>query len=194
MNYIAYLIATCGGLGKIKIAPGTIGSILAFPLAYMIITLIPLYDINFFSFAAISVFEQQAISALLLLLLVSIFLFFIGAIASDIYSKNIAISDPKEVIIDEVAGQMLTIALCIFSLPLAHYSKLSRYIDANMLDMICVAALPFILFRLYDITKPWPINWLDSNIKGGIGIMLDDFAAAIFATVSQYAIILAVGV
>jgi phosphatidylglycerophosphatase A len=46
-----------------------------------------------------------------------------------------------------------------------------------------------VLFRLFDIIKPWPINWLDKNIKGGIGIMVDDIVAAIFASVIHYAII-----
>lgn len=41
----------------------------------------------------------------------------------------------------------------------------------------------FILFRVFDIAKPWPIKWLDRNIKGGVGIMIDDVLAGIFAAI-----------
>jgi phosphatidylglycerophosphatase A len=49
---------------------------------------------------------------------------------------------------------------------------------------------PFILFRIYDICKPWPINWFDNNIKGALGVMIDDIVAAIFAVVTHYVILL----
>jgi phosphatidylglycerophosphatase A len=45
------------------------------------------------------------------------------------------------------------------------------------------------LFRLFDALKPWPINWLDKNIKGALGVMVDDVAAAIFASVVQYVLV-----
>jgi phosphatidylglycerophosphatase A len=44
-------------------------------------------------------------------------------------------------------------------------------------------AFGFLLFRLFDIWKPWPISWADQNIKGGMGIMIDDVIAAIYAGV-----------
>ena len=46
----------------------------------------------------------------------------------------------------------------------------------------------FILFRLFDIAKPWPIGWLDQKVKGGLGIMLDDLLAAIFALITLWVI------
>lgn len=49
-------------------------------------------------------------------------------------------------------------------------------------------AAGFLLFRLFDIAKPWPISWLDRNVKGGLGIMLDDIAAGIFAGAVLYLI------
>jgi phosphatidylglycerophosphatase A len=58
-----------------------------------------------------------------------------------------------------------------------------------MINFSFLFVLPFVLFRLFDIIKPWPINWFDKNIKGGIGIMVDDIVAAIFASVTHYAII-----
>ena len=48
----------------------------------------------------------------------------------------------------------------------------------------------FLLFRLFDIWKPWPISWADQNVKGGLGILLDDLIAGVFAGGIIYAIFL----
>ena len=50
--------------------------------------------------------------------------------------------------------------------------------------------LGFVLFRLFDIVKPWPIRWLDARVKGGFGVMLDDVLAGVFAWLSLQLIIL----
>ena len=76
--------------------------------------------------------------------------------------------DPQEIVIDEVIGQMLPLlALPIYEtlypLPLLYY---------------CVPA--FLLFRLFDIWKPFPINYIDKNIHGSLGIILDDVLAGIY--------------
>ena len=96
--------------------------------------------------------------------------------------------DPKEVVIDEVAGQMLTVALSFPSVLFVITSEIPRFISTGVTFFIFLFFLPFILFRFCDIIKPWPINWLDKNIKGGIGIMVDDILAAIFAAILHYAI------
>ena len=79
--------------------------------------------------------------------------------------------DPQEIVIDEVVGQMLVLLAIpiyetLYPLPLEYY---------------CVCA--FLLFRLFDIWKPYPINYVDDNIKGSLGIMFDDILAAIFAVI-----------
>ena len=61
--------------------------------------------------------------------------------------------------------------------------------DKKDIDFIFLFLIPFVLFRAFDILKPWPINWLDSNIKGALGVMIDDVAAALFAVVCQYVIV-----
>ena len=76
--------------------------------------------------------------------------------------------DPKEIVIDEFVGQMLPLLAIpvyetLFMVPKIYY---------------CVAC--FLLFRLFDIWKPYPINYIDDNTKGALGIMLDDIVAAIF--------------
>ena len=50
----------------------------------------------------------------------------------------------------------------------------------------------FLMFRLFDITKPWPIDYLEKRFKGGFGIMIDDILAAIFAVVMQLFILYAI--
>ena len=80
-------------------------------------------------------------------------------------------NDPQEIVIDEVVGQMLTlIAIPIYEtlypLPTLYY---------------CTAA--FLLFRLFDIWKPYPISDIDNNVGGSLGIMLDDIVAAFYSII-----------
>ena len=100
------------------------------------------------------------------LISVSIILFILGVWASETYAKNIGQADPGSVVIDEVAGQLFT--LCFVTV-----------------DLWTLAA-GFVLFRFFDMTKPWPINWIDKKVKSGFGIMLDDIIAAIFAIPMLY--------
>jgi phosphatidylglycerophosphatase A len=69
--------------------------------------------------------------------------------------------DPQTIVIDEVAGQSLALSLCWL----------------NPWSILAGLAL----FRFFDILKPGPIGWLDRNVKGGLGIMLDDIAAGVAA-------------
>ncbi len=94
--------------------------------------------------------------------------FFLGIWAGGRYAKDRGLEDPGVVVIDEVAG--LWIAL----LP-------------ALLDPL-LAALAFLAFRLFDILKPWPINLLDRELKGGLGIMADDVLAGIYATLVVWAV------
>ena len=76
--------------------------------------------------------------------------------------------DPQEIVIDEVVGQILP----LLAIPI--YETL--YIAPK--EYYCIAA--FILFRLFDIWKPFPINYIDKNIEGSFGVMLDDILAGIY--------------
>ena len=80
-------------------------------------------------------------------------------------------NDPQEIVIDEVVGQMLPLLAIpiyetLFIAPVEYY---------------CVSA--FLLFRLFDIWKPFPISYVDNNIKGALGIILDDVLAGIYTTI-----------
>ena len=79
--------------------------------------------------------------------------------------------DPQEIVIDEVVGQMLPLLAIpiyetLYPLPTIYY---------------CVSA--FILFRLFDVWKPYPISYVDNNIKGSLGIMLDDILASVYSII-----------
>ena len=99
-------------------------------------------------------------SVVLLGILTSL-LFIIGVWASNVISNEIGLADPSEIVIDEVVGQWITLL----------------FIPPNVI----LYFLAFILFRLFDIWKPWPISWADKEIKGGLGIMVDDIFAGFFA-------------
>jgi len=84
------------------------------------------------------------------------------------YSEMIGVHDPGEIVIDEVAGQWL----CILVVPLGN----------GFTDLAWLAAA-FVMFRIFDILKPWPIRWIDRRISGGFGIMLDDILAGVFGMI-----------
>ncbi|MCV3769240.1 MAG: phosphatidylglycerophosphatase A [Wolbachia pipientis] len=149
MKIFYKLISTWGLSGTIiKKIPGTIGSLAAYPIVPIVL-------------------NNKILGAATIL-----FLFLIGLWSIDNYIKHYKTPhDPKEVVIDEVVGQLLTIFLV--SIPL------NQKMNNILLLMLC-----FFSFRLFDIIKMWPINLIDKNIKCPLGIMLDDIIAAILAYVS----------
>ena len=191
MNFlykIAEFIATACYIGKIKIAPGTFGSLIAFPICYIIMDFSLKHQVVFY-ISGYNPNEQQFLSVFFIEILATIILFFAGTYFTKIYIKDAQEQDPKEVVIDEVVGQMLAIILTSFSVIFVYSSSVPQKIEASYIDFIFLFLMPFVLFRAFDILKPWPINWLDSNIKGALGVMIDDVAAALFAVVCQYVIV-----
>jgi phosphatidylglycerophosphatase A len=90
-----------------------------------------------------------------------VFVFLAGCWAAGTTAKLHDEPDPAEIVIDEVAGQWLVLLVAPRT-PIAW-------------------ALGFLLFRLFDIWKPWPVSWVDRQVKGGLGTMLDDVLAAGYA-------------
>jgi phosphatidylglycerophosphatase A len=86
---------------------------------------------------------------------------FVGWWATSTVTAASGIRDPSAVVIDEVAGQWLVLV-------------------AAPLDPFAYA-VAFLLFRIFDIWKPWPVRWADCRVRGGLGIMLDDLLAAVYA-------------
>ena len=104
-----------------------------------------------------------------IIFLITLIIFLYSFVAINNSFNEFQSDDPQEIVIDEVVGQMLTlIAIPIYEtlypLPMIYY---------------CVAG--FLLFRLFDIWKPFPINYVDSNMSGPSGIMLDDIIASIYS-------------
>lgn len=135
----ALWLSTWFGVGYLKPAPGTFGSLAALPLAWGVFWLTG-------STAAIY------LSACLLFLL--------GVWATAVYQHRTGKMDPKEVVIDEVAGQMLLLA----GLP----QTVTAYVAG------------FILFRLFDVLKPWPVSYFDRRVKNAFGVMMDDICAGLY--------------
>lgn len=90
----------------------------------------------------------------------------VSSVAIDKIESQTGIHDAPEIVIDEIAGQWLAL------LPLLWLGQ--------SLGLYCLA---FLLFRLFDITKPWPIGWLDKQVEGGFGVMVDDLVAGILAAI-----------
>lgn len=93
----------------------------------------------------------------------AIALFFIGVKISDKIILNTKINDPQFIVIDEVVGIFITL------------------IPVNLSWQNLIAA--FILFRFFDILKPFPVSWADKKLSGGLGVMLDDVLAGIYASI-----------
>jgi phosphatidylglycerophosphatase A len=138
VNRAARAIATLGGAGYARYAPGTVASILALPFAWLI------------AWSAGRFF----------LLLAGIVALAVGAWAAELYAAQTKTFDPSECVIDELAGQWIA---CAFA-PVSFTGF----------------ALAFVLFRLFDIWKPWPVRQAE-HLHGGLGIMLDDVVAALLA-------------
>lgn len=128
-------------------APGTFGSLAGLPLVAVVNYLGVIY-------AGIS---------LIILIPLAVW-------SSGISQKLLERVDPPEVVIDEVAGLLVT----IFLLPLSWVSL----------------SLGLILFRVFDILKPFPIRMLDQKVKGGLGIVLDDLVAGVYAGLCARAVLM----
>ena len=156
---IPWIIATWFGVGFLPTAPGTWGSLAAIPCAY----LISVYTCPYF------------------LLFGIVALFFIGIWASDKIEESVEIKDPRFIVIDEVVGQWIAL------LPLPFlYSFLDPVVFYNFSAPIAVVA--FLAFRIFDICKPWPVEFADKNIPGGYGIMFDDVIAGMYALIVTSAV------
>ena len=106
------------------------------------------------------------------LLLFTLIIFCYSLIAINNSFDEFSASDPQEIVIDEFVGQMLP----LLAIPI--YETL--YLLPKM--YYCIPA--FLLFRLFDILKPYPVSHVDKNVKGAIGIMLDDILAGIYTIIS----------
>jgi phosphatidylglycerophosphatase A len=94
-------------------------------------------------------------------------------------ARRLGVHDHGGIVFDEIIGYCVT---CIPLLP-----GIAVLWGGNVLPAWCGLLLAFVLFRFFDIVKPWPISWLDARVHGGLGIMVDDVLAAVFAAVALMA-------
>ncbi|MES2676916.1 MAG: phosphatidylglycerophosphatase A [Pseudomonadota bacterium] len=103
-----------------------------------------------------------------------IILSILGIFSAEFHSKKIGKNDAGEIVIDEICGQLLTFLIAAIFIDTAH-------------DYLLIF-LGFVFFRLLDITKPFIIGIADQNVKGGLGVMLDDLLAGFAAAVLLYVV------
>lgn len=148
----ASLVCTFFGVGKIRPAPGTWGSL----VGVLLFVLFPVYA-----------------------MLALVPLFFIGAAAANHYGQISGKSDASEIVIDEVVGQWVTIILGFWLV--AKFQLNPQLSELCSVCWVLKFVAWFVLFRFFDIVKKGPVGWCDRNIKGGFGVMFDDVVAGVLA-------------
>ncbi len=139
-----HLLATGFGSGLAPIVPGTVGTLAAIPLYWVLAQLPFLFYLLAIVIAAI-----------------------VGVTICQKTSDDMKVHDHGSIVWDECVGFWITMAIA----PTISW----QWILAG-----------FILFRFFDMLKPWPISWLDKHVSGGFGIMLDDIVAGFMAMISLW--------
>ena len=154
IKIINYLFVTCFGIGSLRFAPGTIASLVT----------------TTFLFSLFHVMQLSRATILLILLIVFVYSFY--AVSEYIkFNKN---KDPKEVVIDEFIGQ---------SIPIYLY-EISHGTIKESQEAILFYLYIFILFRYFDIKKPFPVSYFDRNFKNSFGVILDDVVAGLYVVLT----------
>ncbi len=149
-----FLFVTFFGIGTLKYAPGTITSLIT----------------TIFLFSLFHILNLSNIVILIGLITILIYAF----IGVAYYIKNDTNKDPKEVVIDEVIGQSIPIYLY----EIAHGT--SKDSKESILFYIYI----FILFRVFDIKKPFPVNFFDKKFKNSFGVIMDDVVAGFYVVLT----------
>jgi phosphatidylglycerophosphatase A len=149
-----YLFVTCLGIGSFRFAPGTITSF---------ITTIFLFSL----FHIINLSNNVILSILLII-------FFYSFYAVDKYIKDNEDKDPKEVVVDEFIGQSIPIYLY----EVAHESM------KDPQEIFLFYLYIFILFRYFDIKKPFPVSYFDKKYKNSFGVVFDDVVAGLYVVLT----------
>ena len=149
-----YLFVTCFGIGSIRFAPGTMTSFITTVFLFSLFHIINLPN-NF-----------------ILITLLIIFVYSFYAVSE--YIKDNENKDPKEVVVDEFIGQ---------SIPIYLY-EIAHGAIKNPQEAALFYLYIFILFRYFDIKKPFPVNYFDKKFKNSFGVILDDVAAGLYVVLT----------
>ena len=145
VSVVARAIATAGGAGYAPVAPGTCGSLVTLPLAWAL--------------AGLPLGAYLGVVAGVIV---------VGAWAAGVADRVWGTHDSGRIVIDEVAGMLLTLA----------------FVDRRAWPAL---AIGFVLFRVADIWKPWPARAIDRGFPGGLGVVLDDVVAGAYAAIATWA-------
>ena len=144
------LFVTMFGIGKLPRIPGSYASLATVILLYFLFHIFSL-SANTFLFFLVAIF------------IISLF-------AVNLFIKDLSNKDPKEVVIDEFIGQ--SIPICLYEI--AHSEPTD---PARVLTFYFIM---FILFRIFDIAKPYPVSYYDKNFKNSFGVIMDDVCAGLY--------------
>ena len=150
MNNINFLFVTLFGIGKLKRIPGSYAS-----LATTIFL--------FFLFHVVGLSPNFALIGVIIIFLISLY-------AINVFVKNMDNKDPKEIVIDEFIGQ--SIPICLYEIAHEGAKETSQ--------VLIFYFIIFILFRIFDIAKPYPISYYDKNFKNSFGVIMDDICAGLY--------------
>jgi phosphatidylglycerophosphatase A len=149
-----FLFVTCFGIGSFRFAPGTIASLIT----------------TIFLFSLFHIINLSNNIILIALLLIFVYSFY----AVGEYIKDNENKDPKEIVIDEFIGQ---------SIPIYLY-EIAHGTIKNSQEAALFYLYIFILFRYFDIKKPFPINYFDKKLKNSFGVILDDVVAGLYVVLT----------
>ncbi len=150
ISKINFLFVTLFGIGKLKKIPGSYAS-----LATTVFLFVLFHKLNF--------------SPNIVLICV-IIVFLISLYAVNIFIKDLDKKDPKEVVIDEFIGQ--SIPICLYEIAHEGVKEISQVLTFYF--------IMFILFRIFDIVKPYPVSYYDKNFKNSFGVIMDDVCAGLY--------------
>ena len=150
INKINFLFVTLFGIGKIKKIPGSFASLATTLFLFFLFHVLNI-SLNIFLFSLIIII-------------------FISLYAVNIFIKDLAHKDPKEVVIDEFIGQ--SIPICLYEV--AH--NMPKETD----QILKYYFIMFILFRIFDITKPFPVSYYEKNFQNSFGVIMDDVCAGLY--------------
>ncbi len=150
INKINFLFVTLFGIGKIKKIPGSIASLAT----------------TFFLFFLFHILNISPNIVLISLIII----FFISLYAVNIFIKDLENKDPKEIVIDEFIGQ--SIPLCLY--------EVAHNVPKETSEILKFYFIMFILFRIFDITKPFPVSYYEKNFKNSLGVIMDDVCAGLY--------------
>ena len=149
-----YLFVTCFGIGSFRYAPGTIASLIT---AVFLFSLFHIINLS---------------SNIILFILLIVFIYSFYAVSN--YIKDSDNKDPKEVVVDEFIGQ---------SIPIYLY-EVSHGTIKDSQEAVLFYLYIFILFRYFDIKKPFPVNFIDRKFKNSFGVIFDDVVAGLYVVLT----------